>query len=227
MTLNETLLRQPGTQLLREVVYEQLRADILLCKLPPGLEMREADLAARFNISKSPVRDALMQLEREGLVITLPRQGYRVAPVSMPDVQDMFDLRAALERACMERIARHASDDALQSLDRFRVYRVEDWPHGFVEYNRAFHNRLAELAGNARMRKQLSDLIDEMERAVLLSMSNIKKSGNPQSVVNEHAKIIDALQARQPKVAQRLAEKHIAAGAARVRDAMSRMLVLA
>jgi DNA-binding GntR family transcriptional regulator len=188
--------------------------------------MREADLAARFSISKSPVRDALMQLEREGLVITSPRQGYRVAPVSMPDVQDMFDLRAALESACMERIARGASEEALRSLDRFRVYQANDWPHGFVDYNRAFHNCLAELAGNARMRKQLSDLIDEMERAVLLSMSSIKKSGNPQSVINEHGRIIDALQARQPKVAQRLAEKHIAAGATRVRHALSQMLIL-
>src|SRR5687768_13968406 len=77
-------------RLLREKVYDQLRADMIACRLAPGTEIRESELALRFGVSKSPVRDALMRLEREGLVITLPRQGYRVAPVSVADVQDMF-----------------------------------------------------------------------------------------------------------------------------------------
>src|SRR5882757_9697413 len=95
----ETPPKQSGTPLLRESAYAQLRAEILSCELPPGAEIREAELAARFQVSKSPVRDALMRLEREGLVITIPRQGYRVAPISLADVQDMFHLRGVLERA--------------------------------------------------------------------------------------------------------------------------------
>src|SRR5688572_13601110 len=72
-------------RLLREKVYDELRADMIACRLAPGTEIRESELALRFGVSKSPVRDALMRLEREGLVITLPRQGYRVAPVSVAD----------------------------------------------------------------------------------------------------------------------------------------------
>ena len=98
MTLAEASAPVNGSRLLREKVYEQLRADMISCKLAPGTEIREAELALRFAVSKSPVRDALMRLEREGLVITLPRQGYRVAPVSLTDVLDMFHLRAALEQ---------------------------------------------------------------------------------------------------------------------------------
>ena len=113
-----------GGRLLRETVYEQLRADMISCKLAPGAEIREAELAARFDMSKSPVRDALMRLEREGLVITLPRQGYRVAPVSLSDVLDMFHLRAALERACIERIVLRASDEQLKSLDPMQALEV-------------------------------------------------------------------------------------------------------
>ena len=109
-----------GPRLLRETVYEQLRAEVINCKLAPGTEMREAELAARFGMSKSPVRDALMRLAREGLVITLPRQGYRVAPVSLNDVLDMFHLRAALERACMERIVLRASDEDLKTIGGWR-----------------------------------------------------------------------------------------------------------
>jgi DNA-binding GntR family transcriptional regulator len=213
-----------GGRLLRETVYEQLRADVLSCRLAPGAEIREGELAARFDMSKSPVRDALMRLEREGLVITLPRQGYRVAPVSLGDVLDMFHLRAALERACAERIVRHASDDDLKQLDRFRKFDPAQWEGGFVAFNRAFHRHLAELGGNARMRDQIHDLIDQMERAVQVSVANVRH-GDPQELVDEHATIIDALQARDRKGAQRLAEQHITDAGKRVHKAISKSLI--
>lgn len=213
-----------GSRLLRETVYAQLRADMISCRLAPGTEIREAELAARFDMSKSPVRDALMRLEREGLVITLPRQGYRVAPVSLTDVLDMFHLRAALERACMERIVLHASDAQLKDLDSFRHFDAAAWEGGFVAFNRAFHRSIAELGGNARMRDQLLDLIDQMERAVQVSVASIRK-GDPQVLVNEHVAIIDALQARSVKRAQRLAEQHIVAAGKRVSNAISRSMI--
>src|SRR4051812_23287255 len=224
MSSVEALPSASGSRLLRETVYEQLRADMISCKLAPGAEIREAELAARFDMSKSPVRDALMRLAREGLVITLPRQGYRVAPVSLNDVLDMFHLRAALERACMERIVLRASDDDLKSLDRFRVFEPAQWDGGFIAFNRAFHRRIAELGGNARMRDQLHDLIDQMERAVQVSVANTR-TGDPQPLVNEHAAIIDALQARDRKTAQRLAEQHITDAGKRVHKAISKSLI--
>ncbi len=214
-----------GNLLLREKVYDQLRADMIACRLAPGTEIRENELAGRFGVSKSPVRDALMRLEREGLVITLPRQGYRVAPVSLTDVQDMFHLRDALERACMERIVRRASDEQLTELDAFRHFKAVAWGGGFIAYNREFHNALARIAGNARLRDQLTDLIDQMERAVQLSLSSLKK-GDPQALVDEHRQIIDALQARQLARAQRLASRHVAAAGKRVMRAMSRVVIV-
>ena len=217
-----------GGRLLRETVYEHIRADILSLRLAPGAEMREAELAARFEVSKSPVRDALMRLERENLVITLPRQGYRVAPVSLSDVQDMFHLRIALERACVERIVRQASDEQLASLEPFRRFERDDWAAGFIEYNRAFHRKLAEVAGNPRMRDQLNNLIDQMERAVLMSVNRATQgSGNTSGLVEEHSRMIDSLQQRQSKRAERQAEQHIAAAGKRVTEAISRSIIAA
>jgi DNA-binding GntR family transcriptional regulator len=164
-----------------------------------------------------------MRLEREGLVITLPRQGYRVAPISLADVQDMFHLRDALERACMERIARRADDAQLAALDRFRSFDPATWDDGFVAYNREFHRALARVAGNVRMGDQLIDLIDQMERAVRLSVSSLKK-GDPQSLVEEHAALVDALQARNVTKAQRLASRHVAEAGKRVMQALSRVI---
>jgi DNA-binding GntR family transcriptional regulator len=217
-------LQNTGNQLLRETAYVQLRAEILSCALPPGAEIREAELALRLGVSKSPVRDALMRLEREGLVITMPRQGYRVAPISLTDVQDMFHLRGVLERACMERIVRQASDEQLQALEQFRRFDPALWSGGFIAYNRAFHTALAELAANGRLCVQLGELIDQMERVVRVSVNNVK-AGNPDALVDEHCQIIDALQARESKRAERLAAKHVAAAAKRVTGAMTRFLV--
>jgi DNA-binding GntR family transcriptional regulator len=212
-------------RLLRERVYEQLRHDILTCELMPGAEIREAELAVRFEVSKSPVRDALISLEREGLVITIPRQGYRVAPVSISDMLDMFHLRAALERANIERIIRHATDEQLQALDQFKYFHVDQWPDGFIGYNKKFHRLLAELGGNARMRDQLIDLIDLMGRAVQISVSNMDH-GKPEALVAEHREIIDVIQSRSIKSAQRLAEQHVLAAGKRVSNAVSRGMIV-
>ncbi|MDE2353691.1 MAG: GntR family transcriptional regulator [Betaproteobacteria bacterium] len=220
----QTLTTAPEKKLLRETVHTQLRADILRCQIPPGSEIREAELATRFGVSKSPVRDALMHLEREGLVITTPRQGYRVAPISLSDVQDMFDLRQVLEGACMERIVRHAGERDLEELDEFRSFDASRWAGGFAEYNRTFHQRLAILSANRRLSDQIGTLVGQMERAVLVSLTAMKQ-GNPAQVIEEHGHIIDALQERNARRAVRLAEQHIESAAIRVSSALSRMLV--
>lgn len=210
--------------LLRESIYDHLRTAILTCHLVPGAKIEAAELAARFHVSKSPVRDALMRLERQNLVITLPRQGYRVTSISLSDVQDMFHLRAAMERACMERIVDRATDEELATLDAYRTFHLAAYPQGFVAYNRAFHERITELGKNVRMRDQLNDLMDQMERAVYLSASNFHE-GNPTSLVAEHCGIIDALQSRRLKQAQRLIEKHVRDASKRVHRAISRFAI--
>jgi DNA-binding GntR family transcriptional regulator len=216
-----------GNRLLREAVYDQLRADILGLDLPPGAEIREAELAARFELSKSPVRDALMRLEREGLVITSPRQGYRVAPIRLSDVQDMFHLRAVLERACVERIVQTGTDEQLQTLEAFRKFEPDAWNGSFIQYNHAFHKQLAELSGNQRLRDHLVDLIGQMERVTLMSVDRVRLgSGNTQPLADEHCRIIDALQARQSRLSERLAEQHISGAGKRVYEAISKSIVL-
>jgi DNA-binding GntR family transcriptional regulator len=143
-------------------------------------------------------------------------------------VQDMFHLRAALERACMERIVRQASTEQLATLERFRRFEADAWGGGFIEYNRAFHGTLADLAANVRMRDQLGDLIDQMERVVLMSVNKVRQgSGNTQSLVDEHCRMIDALQERQVRRAERLAEQHITLAGKRVYDAITKHMIAA
>ncbi|WP_245311651.1 GntR family transcriptional regulator, partial [Bradyrhizobium pachyrhizi] len=134
--------------LLRENIYENLRSDILSCQLAPGDEIREQDLAERYAVSRQPVRDALLRLEREHLVTVQPRQGYRVNPISLSDARDLLRFRLALEPACVAEAIESAPDSILKSLDEFR--RFSGSHEDFITYNRGFHSALAHASGNRR-----------------------------------------------------------------------------
>src|SRR5215467_9596605 len=176
--------------LLRDNVYESLRADILACRLAPGDDMREQDLAERYAVSRQPVRKALLRLEREHLVTVQPRQGYRVNPISLSDARDLLRFRLALEPACVAEAIENASDDALKALDKFRRFSGDH--EAFIAYNRAFHSALAHASGNRRMAAALIDLIGQADRLVRVSVANVK-GHDPAKLVAEHVALIEAM----------------------------------
>lgn len=212
------------TNLLRDDVYASLRQDILSCALPPGSDLREQGLAERFRVSKSPVREALLKLERENLVTVAPRQGYRVAPISLADARDLFRFRLVLEPGCAVEAARAAGEDALAALDRFRSFDGGRDPHAFMVYNRRFHCAVAQASCNARMAATTCSLIEQMDRLVVVSVNTIPMQ-DPAKLVAEHGGIIDALQARDGKRAARLLRAHAAAAEKRVMKGLERAAV--
>src|SRR5438046_10529543 len=135
--------------LLRDNVYESLRSDILTGRLAPGDDMREQELAERYSVSRQPVREALLRLQREHLVTVQPRQGYRVNPISLSDARDVLRFRRALEPACVVEAIANAGDAVLKSLNQLRRFSGD--PEKFIAYNRAFHSALAPASGNRRM----------------------------------------------------------------------------
>lgn len=215
----------PGTRLLRLDVFHTLRRDILSCRLAPGAELREAELAERFEVSKSPVRDALSRLVQEGLVMVMPRQGYRVAPISVKDVRDMFEYRAVLEGASARIAAENAADEALRALDAFRTFDRETYPEGFIGYNRAFHHAISSLCGNARLMQASASQIDQMDRVVTMSVDAMR-GHDPERVVRQHVEIIDALQRRDGRRASALMARHVLEARKRVCAALSRLAVV-
>jgi DNA-binding GntR family transcriptional regulator len=204
--------------LLREQIYGAIRADILNCNLTPGMELREQTLADTYSVSKSPVRESLQRLVREGLVLVQPRKGYRVAPISLADATDLFNYRQVLELACIVRACKSASKDQLESLDVFRRYKGKV-DGDFLKYNHAFHSQLAACSGNKRMAREVSVLIAEMDRLVRLSVSVIK-GRNPQKLVEEHAAIIESVQRRDDRLALRLLKAHTSTAEQRLSAAL-------
>ena len=207
--------------LLRDNVYDALRLDILACRLAPGLEIWEQDLATRYGVSRQPVREALMRLEVEQLVTVRPRQGYQVNRVSISDARDLFGFRLALEPACASAAAESADDDVLARLDRFRLFEPDT---DFITYNREFHVALAAASGNRRMAAAARDLIDQADRLVRVSINDIQ-GRDPSRLVAEHAAIIDAMKARDGRRAARLIRDHVTRAQKRVLSALSRSAI--
>jgi DNA-binding GntR family transcriptional regulator len=209
--------------LLRDNVYQSLRADILSCKLAPGNDIREQDLAERYAVSRQPVREALLRLEREHLVTVQSRQGYRVNPISLADARDLLRFRLALEPACVAEAIENASDDVLKQLNQFR--RFSGNHEAFIAYNRAFHSALAHASGNRRMAAALCDLIGQADRLVRVSVANVR-GHDPARLVAEHVALIEAMQRRDGRGAARIIKAHITQTEKRVLPALRRNAVI-
>jgi DNA-binding GntR family transcriptional regulator len=206
--------------LLRDSIYRRLRSSIMTCEFQPGQELREQVLAERFRVSRSPVRDTLLRLEQERLVTVLPRQGYRVNPISMTDVEDIFGLRLLIQPACAMAAA-HADDTALRALDRFRDYAIDGQKEGeFIDYKTAFHRAIEDLAGNARIAAIARDLGEQFGRLVRISLHAFTLE-QVRDTCAEHDAILTALQAHDGDRASRLAYEHAERGHARIAAALT------
>ncbi len=194
--------------LMRHKIFRALRQEILACNIRPGEEVREFELAQRFGVSKSPIRDALQKLEFEGLVEIVPRKGHRVTPISVSDAEDMLDLRQILESGAL-RHAVKASEQALSSLDVLREADTDDLD-GFSEYNRRFHLRLCELTGNRRLSDTMARLMENYDRLCVVSLTSLRDvTGGMSTALEDHNAIIDALQSRNAAAAIRASARHL------------------
>src|SRR5436309_905731 len=122
--------------------------------------------------------------------------------------------------------ARAAPDEDLQALDRFRSFREKSQRGGFLAYNREFHCALARLSGNERMTTAACELIDQMHRLIRVSVDNVERR-EPNRLVLEHVRIIEALQRRDGRRAAALLRRHIDAAERRVARALERAAVVA
>ena len=174
--------------------YEALKQDILTCELAPGAQIFEGELAARYGTSKTPVREALNLLGQEGLVEVLPRRGYLVAPVTLRDVQEVFQLRLLLETAAAELAAEHITEEGLRQLRALvavrYTYRDRASYSRFLRANRAFHIAVAEASGNQRLAAFVGKLLEDMERILHLGL-DLRDSA--EEMAAEHAELVDAL----------------------------------
>jgi len=205
----------PAPSSLAGSVHRQLKADIVACRLLPGSMVGAAHLAQRFDVSRTPVHEALKALCQEGLLRVLPRVGYIVTPVTASDIDDIFDLRLSLEVLGAGRAAELVTDRSVANL-RAQHARAQDnlgrgslddpsYLQSLMAGNREFHTTIAALSGNQRLARIVGGLLDEGERIYFLYF----RSGRPDPPGDPHVAIVDALQARDPRAARAAMTAHI------------------
>jgi DNA-binding GntR family transcriptional regulator len=219
--LCEISRRAEAVSLVRNKVFHQVRAEILSCQLMPGEELREGELAKRYGVSKSPVRDAMQKLEFEGLIEIEPRRGHRVKPVSVSDAEDILELRTILESGVVRKIIASASDDDIAALDRFRTADMTSI-HGFTAYNRDFHHALSVLSGNNRLAEETRRVMEIYDRLCVVSLKAQRGEDGFAAPLADHVAIIDAIQARNAALAVRVVARHVGKSRAAIMRGLGR-----
>jgi len=190
--------------------YDLVRREIVACRLAPGARLTEPDLAARYDVGKASLRVALQRLSQEGFVTSIPRQGYRVVPVTLRDVDEVFALRLELEPLAARLAAGRVDRARLEALERACRDRsaatIPEQIDDFLEANRAFHMAIAEAGGNRRLCRMLSELLDEMSRLVALGFGAENERPN---IERDHERLIDHLDAGEAAAAAEVARRHV------------------
>ena len=198
-------------QTLGDAAYTTLKIRIIEGQLAAGAAVSEAELALSLGLGKAPVRAALARLAQDGLIAAIARRGWRVAPVTLADVLDVFRLRRSLEPLAARLAAERGIDAAL--LKRLDAACRADYLPGdpaseraFLKANRAFHLAVAEASGSPRLARVLSNLLDESERALVLGLAVRNRS---HEIQHEHQALIEALAAGDADAAERVAAEQI------------------
>ena len=194
-----------------EVIYRQLRAEIISGVLPPGTRLRERVLADHLGVSRIPLREALPQLEADGFIQSVLRRG-AVAELTLRDVEELFDVRLGIEvyatRLAARRVAEGVAPDALRAAMR-RADRALDFPNAseIADSNAELHEEIIRLAGNNLLTTTMR-LVSGRDRWIFRMTSNRDVA----VACREHHELCDAIYAGDPDLAAAIAYSHIQRG---------------
>lgn len=195
---------------LREIVFEALREAIINGTLGPGERLMEIQMAEEMGVSRTPVREAIRKLELEGFVVMVPRKGAYVAGLSMKDIADVFEIRAALESLAAGLAAERITEEELEQLERLLVKIGECVQRNdvdtLIEVDTEFHDVLFKATRNERLVQMISNLREQIQRYRTTSLAS---PGRMKYALEEHKKIVEAISDRNIEVAQQLAAEHI------------------
>lgn len=195
---------------LYEVVAERLREMVLEGELPPGSRISEKQLCETFEVSRTPLREALKVLANEGIIELLPNRGAKVTEVDSREVADLFEVMVELEGLSGRLLASRADEAEIaeiralheRMLDHYRRQERQD----YFALNQRLHRRLAELAGNA--------VLLELETSLSLKITRARYAANLQQgrweeSAREHGAILAALEARDGEALSAAMREHM------------------
>ncbi len=188
---------------------EMLKKTILEGRYQPGARLNEAELAASMGVSRSPIREAIQRLAKEGLVKIVPRKGAFVADLTSKEVEELYELREALEIKAAELAAQRISDAEVDQISRLldrtadamqrKKYRQYPW-------NLDFHRQIARCAKNRYIEEKIYDTNIHL---LLIRHKSGSEIGRAEKALEEHKKIFEALKQRDVNLAKASMEEHI------------------
>lgn len=195
---------------LREIVYEQLKMQILTGKIVPGTRMMEVELADEMGVSRTPVREAIRKLEKEGLVTIEPRRGAYASDISVKDMVDTLEVREDLEGLAAALAAERMSAEQIEELIKITRGYSEAIKNSDMEkiisYDEQFHKYIVACSGNKTL-IQLSETVQELAlRFRYLYYDDFSRYEN---MPVEHKHIIEAITSGDIEEARTVADEHV------------------
>nr|WP_238345367.1 GntR family transcriptional regulator [Actinopolymorpha cephalotaxi] len=199
-----------GFRSLRDEVSDALRAALVSGQMRPGVVYSAPALAARFGVSATPVREAMLDLARTGLVEVVRNKGFRVTEVSDAELDDITELRGLIEVPTVTRLAGEVPAQAYAEL-RPLAQAIVDAARagdliGYVEADRRFHLDLLRLAGNAALVDTVAEL---RERTRLFGLGRLAERGVLETSAREHLALLDLLEAGDAEAVRKLMRRHL------------------
>jgi DNA-binding GntR family transcriptional regulator len=206
MELNMQVEREAATLRLR--VEEKLRSAIAAGHFPPGARLIERELCAMLGVGRTSVREALRQLEAEGLIVSTPHRGPQVASVSPEEARQIYDVRALLEGFAGRGSALHATDEQIAKLKSTakELEKAQGHEGGLLKAKTNFYDALFDSCGNEVVRQLLRTLHN---RITLLRSTSMVQPGRLPKSLAEIRQIVDRIAARDPDGAAEACTTHV------------------
>ncbi|MGH2461795.1 MAG: GntR family transcriptional regulator [Chloroflexota bacterium] len=226
ISADEALL-PPSHKTLRDWVFECLRTSIVSGDLAPGQRIVEADLAKQLDVSKSPVREAILQLKQDGLVIDAPKgRGVVVAPLKPSDVREIYSVREALEGLAVRVLAADPRPDHLATLrgivDKMRQALAEGEIRQQFELDVEFHTSLCAATGNRRLQDLFSSLRPDLQRIFLflVNAGAVEGEDSAEQALAEHEGLVQAIADGEGDLAAARMSRHTGGRSERIAAAL-------
>lgn len=195
---------------LRDVVFNTLRQAILTGELKPGERLMEIHLANRLGVSRTPIREAIRKLELEGLVTMIPRRGAEVAQITEKSMNDVLEVRRAVDALCVELACDRITEEELEALkaacDAFeQAVRTKDVKK-IAKADVELHDIIVQATGNKRLIQLVNNLSEQMYR---YRFEYIKDFTQHEKLVEEHRIIYESIVKKDKETACEAAKMHI------------------
>jgi len=195
---------------LRDVVFNTLREAILRGDLKPGERLMELQLASQLGVSRTPIREAIRMLEQEGLAVTMPRKGAEVAKMTLKGMEDVLEIRAALDELASQLACERMTEEQLLRLEERKNAFERSLKTGNVkaiaEADVSFHDVIYEATGNPKLVNMLNNLREQIYR---YRIEYLKNADNYPILIKEHEAIYESLIHRNKIDAKEAIAEHV------------------